>query len=914
MLTSATLVAAASPDVIWVEAERFRDTGGWVPDWQFMDTMGSPYLLANSVGKPVDDAATTVPALTNGTFRLWVRCKDWLPKHSPGKFRVLVNDKPAATVFGAASTDAWQWVDGGEFELEQGRVTLRLQDLTGWWGRCDAIVLSRSIVPSNDAVELARQREVYGGVSATVEARGPYDVVVVGGGLAGCAAAVAAARNGCSVALVQDRPTLGGNASSEIGVAISGDTSKEPLDPRETGIVEELVPPTGGAGRSPQFEKVVRDETNIDLLLGIRATGVTMAGPRKIRSVLACNPLTGQRLDVSGTHFIDCTGDAWVGFWAGADYRTGREGTAEYGEPAAPAEADPYSLSTSLNRSGLKTHDAPVPFKAPAWAYSWAACSDFDQSPKTTVHSRGDLPPEGWHNTARGKGRHPERTGDVLHAWWLEFGGVLNTIQDAERIRDEIFRIKIGLWDHVKNHCPRLRDENVNREFASCTHIAAKRESRRLLGDYVFSQRDYMERRTHPDTVFYAGYNVDPHHPQGFWTIGAQAFRLYHYKVSVPYRILYSRNVNNLFMAGRNVSATHLGMNGVRVMRTTCMMGQVVGTAAGLAKAHETSARGVGEQYIGDLQQALLRDGCYLMGVHNTDPADLARRATVTASSSRFWRPGAGSGPPHGGTTHTLDADRAVMFLAPGDALQGVELYLRSDRNEPVRITATLCAAASMKDFANGKTVCTAQGSVPPQSEGWVRFPLAAAVEEAGHYFVWIPATPGLRWDLYPEKVPGTARAYRKPRWQPMSHCYRCRLIPGGELPECVPGGAHADLLKPENVIDGWNRAVSGRPNSWAPDATGPGPHWLEFTLAEPSRINAVHVTFQQVGMHAAAYDLLVPDGKAWRTILEVRRNTQRRRADTFPAVNTDRLRLQLRGTDAQVAQTQICEVRIYGE
>ena len=763
MVVTASVATAGDPGVIWVEAERFGNTGGWVADWQFMDTMGSPYLLAASIGRPVADATTTVPVLADGTFRLWVRCRDWLPEHSPGKFAVSVNGRRSSTVFGAAPTDAWQWVDGGEFALEKGEVSLCLHDLTGWWARCDAIVLSRSVVPSNDAAEMQRQRVAYGGVSAEVKQRGSYDVVVVGGGLAGCSAAVAAARHGCSVAFIQDRPTLGGNASNEIHVAISGDTSKEPLDPRETGIIEELAPPTGGAGRSPQFERVVRGEKNIDLMLGTRATSVTMADKNTIRSVLACDPLSGQRLEVHGKYVIDCTGDGWIGHWAGADYRTGREGTKEFNEPGAPPEHDPYSLSTSLNRAGLETHDAPVPFKAPEWAYSWPSCADFDQSPKKTVHSRGDLPPDGWYNMARGKGRHPEHIHDVGRAWWLEFGGMLNTVKDAEHIRDEILRIKIGLWDHMKNHCPKLKAEAARCELVSVTHIAGKRESRRLLGDYVFSQRDYMDRSAPKDTVFYGGYNVDPHHPQGFWTVGPQAFRLYHYKVNVPYRILYSRNIGNLFMAGRNISATHLGMNGIRVMRTTCMMGQVVGTAAALAKAHDTSPRGVGQEHIRELQQALLRDGCYLPGIPNADPADLARHAEVTSSSVRTSRPGA-------------------------------------------------------------QTVA----------------------------------------------------------------------------------------LSPENVIDGWNRAVSGRPNSWAPDTTKPGPHWLELGFPEPVRIGAVHVSFQQFGMHAAAYDLLVPDGGGWRAIAEVRGNVQRRRVDSFPAVKTDRLRLQLRGTDAEIDQARICEVRIY--
>lgn len=753
--------------VVWLEAEQFREPGGWVHDSQFIPLVGSSYLLANSLGRPVEDAVTTAQVLISGSYRLWVRCRDWLPGHSPGRFQVLVDGRPAPVIFGQAETDAWQWVDGGTVALAAGAVEVRLHDLTGWWGRCDAVVLTLGEQPSDDPDTLAQQRARYGGVSAAVTPKGPYDLVVVGGGLAGCTAAVAAARHGCRVALIHDRPVLGGNASSEIRVGPSGDTSREPLDPGETGILEEFQPPRGGDW-STHCEAVVRAEERIDLFLDRCATGVTIAGPQAIASVLATHTYTGERLEIAGRLFVDATGDGWLGYWAGADYRHGREGRADFDEPAAPEQADPYTLSTSLTRCQIVTHDQPAPFQAPEWVPTWKSCDDFDPLPKETVHSRGDLPPEGWHSFEPGEGRHPDRADAIRGAWWLELGGTRDTLRDAERIRDDLLRLKLGLWDHLKNHCREYRAENATRELVWHSHIAGKRESRRLLGDYVLSQRDYMARATHPDSVLYAGYNIDPHHPLGFWKKGPQAFRLYHYKVSVPYRILYSRNIENLFMAGRNVSATHLAMNGVRVMRTTAMMGQVVGTAAGIARRYETTPRGVYQQHIRELQQTLLRDGCYLIGIRNEDADDLARHARVTASS------------------HAVIAD-------PRD-------------------------------------------------------PAASVV------------------------------------------------------------------LRAENVVNGWNRAVQGEPNSWGPDPGQPGPHWIELRFEREVALSEVQVTFQLPGeMTAAAYGLLVPGGDGWHTVCSVRDNKRRRRVHRLDGVRGDRLRLTLVGDAAETGKARLAEVRVYG-
>ena len=234
-------VSTAAASVVWMEAEGFEKTGKWSNDSQHVDLMGSPYLLATGLGKPVEDAVTTAKIPTAGKYTLWVRCRDWFPSHSPGQFSVLVGAKASSVTFGKAKTDAWRWVSGGAFDLPAGAVEVTIRDLTGWWGRCDAVVLaSGDFKPADGAKKLAAQRLKFCGVSSGVKAMGDYDVVVVGGGPAGMGAATAAARHGCKVAFIQDRPVLGGNSSSEIQIPPMGYIGNPPDRVNITGLAEEF--------------------------------------------------------------------------------------------------------------------------------------------------------------------------------------------------------------------------------------------------------------------------------------------------------------------------------------------------------------------------------------------------------------------------------------------------------------------------------------------------------------------------------------------------------------------------------------------------------------------------------------------------------------------------------------------------
>jgi hypothetical protein len=613
-----TTAGEADSTVIWLEAEQFEDCGGWSNDSQFVDLMGSPYLLATGLGKPVADAVThaTVPAA--GQYRLWVRCKDWLPEYSPGRFRVLVNRRPSEQAFGAADSPAWQWVDGGLFDLPEGPVEIRLEDLTGWWSRCDAIILcTDDFRPSNELRELTRQRETYVRTGGDVDVQS-FDLVVVGGGPAGLGAAIAAARHGLQTALVQDRPVLGGNASSEIGIPPVNYIGEPPDTLGISGICEEIFGKQAleQLADSAKIEAIVRAEKNLTLLLNTRVTGVEMSDAATIKSVTALDVIQGTRKSLQAPLFADCTGHGWIGYYAGAEWRMGQEARDEFGETLAPVEAGTRTMGNSLYMGVIKEREEPVSFETPDFAYHWRSDSDFE--PRGT-HRRLKVVerPPNFDSPSHGKGRNPgdKADGGIYRSWWVEYGGTCNTIADAEHIRDELLRIVLGLWGYAKNHNPATCEANRNRELVWINYVQGVRESRRLIGDIIFTQRDIDDQILHPDTIGFTDWGIDVHHPEGFWVRGNDCIHVYQgRRASIPYRSLYSRNIDNLFIAGRCHSATHIGMGATRVMRPCCGMGQAVGTAAALARKHHTTPRGVYEQHIDALQQTLLDDGCRLPG------------------------------------------------------------------------------------------------------------------------------------------------------------------------------------------------------------------------------------------------------------------------------------------------------------
>ena len=573
---------------ILVEAENFDKKGGWVIDQQFMDAMGSPYLMAHGLGTPVADATTNVPVSESGIYHIYVRTFNWTsPWHNgegPGRFALKINGKKISDKLGVEG-NAWMWQYAGKAAIKQGANQLSLQDLTGFNGRCDAIYLTlqQSDVPPADMVELEAFRKKTLNLP-TPELHGDYDLVVVGGGVAGICAAVSASRLGCRVALINDRPILGGNNSSEIRVHLGGRIEAGKY--KQLGnLLKEFGPEREGNARPAEYyedEKkldIVQNEKNIDLFLNHRAVAVSMDGER-IASVTTKDIETGRELIFQGKCFSDCTGDGTIGYLAGADYLMGREGWDEYGEALAPEKGDKMTMGASVQWYSNK-EDKKVYF--PKFSYG-----------------------------VRFTQENCEKT--PMGEWHWETGMNLNQVTEFERIRDYGLLVVFSNWSFLKNE---LKD---NQQFddlrlAWTAYVAGKRESRRLLGDYLLKQDDLEKHVFHEDGSFATTWTIDLHYPdpENSKHFPGQEFKsearhksIYPY--SVPYRCLYSRNVSNLFMAGRNISVTHVALGTVRVMRTTAMMGEVVGMAASLCKKHDASPRDVYRYHLNDLK-GLMEEG-----------------------------------------------------------------------------------------------------------------------------------------------------------------------------------------------------------------------------------------------------------------------------------------------------------------
>jgi hypothetical protein len=574
---------------VLLEAESFSELGGWSIDQQYMDQMGSPFLLAHGLGVPVADARTEVQLPGAGRYRIWVRTRDWVAHWkvpgAPGKFQLLVDGAPLNVTFGTEG-EAWHWQDGGVARIAGKKASLALHDLTGFDGRCDAVLLSRDLnwtPPDGAALDAFRRKQLP--ADGRAEDAGSFDLVVVGGGMAGITSAVAAARLGSKVALIQDRPVLGGNSSSEIRVFPGGSVMLS-LNPGLGAIEHELDPGgLGGNAKDAAYyadEKkfyVVAEEKNIHLFLNQHALRVEKAGNRII-AVVARDVRTGRDLRFTGAVFADCTGDATIGALAGAEFHVGREGQDETGEALAPEKSDTLVMGTTFMWYAEEA-EKPVPFAETPWAL------EFNERTAQRV-TKGD--------------------------WDWELGMHQDQIQDGEAIRDYAYRALYGNWSFLKNHLEN-RAAYAQQRLSWVAYVAGKRESRRLIGDVILREQDIIQNIPYPDGSAVATWGIDLHYPSP--TNSAQfpdgAFRsIYksekHPPYAIPYRCFYSRNIDNLFMAGRNVSVTHVALGTVRVQRTTAMMGEVVGMAASLCRKYQTTPRGVYRAHLDELK-ALMQQG-----------------------------------------------------------------------------------------------------------------------------------------------------------------------------------------------------------------------------------------------------------------------------------------------------------------
>jgi hypothetical protein len=577
------LFSAAAPvafaEQVLVEAESFSESGGWSLDTQFIQQMGSPYLLAHGMGRPVKDATTEITFPATGNYRVLVRTKDWVARWNapgqPGRFQLLIDGQPLSESFGTKGKE-WFWHDGGTVEIKRPKVRLALHDLTGFDGRCDAILFTQELTaqPPNDSTVLpAWRRKLLGLPDKPVE-KGGYDLVVIGGGYSGMGAAISAARMGCKVALLQDRPVLGGNGSSEVRVWAQGLIRRGEF-PRIGEIVDEFAdkatksPGTAEMFEDQKKEAIVRAEKNIDLFLNHHAYSVELNGQR-IASVTALDTRTSGHKRFTGRLFVDCTGHATIGFLAKADWDMTPDG-----------------------RMGMSN----------MWVWDEVKeAVEFPETPWALDLKMADFP-------------YPR---DHHAEWFWESGFDKDPIGDAEEIRDWNLRSVYGAFNAMKNRDGREKHRNAILTWVA--YIGGPRESRRLMGDIVLTQEDIVTKKKFPDGCVPSTWSIDLHYPKQqyaqkfpdnpFISIAEHDQRIDRtYGYPIPYRCFYSRNIENLFMAGRCISVTHEALGTTRVMKTCGMMGEVVGKAASLCVQHDCVPRAVYTHYLDDLKQLLQLPG-----------------------------------------------------------------------------------------------------------------------------------------------------------------------------------------------------------------------------------------------------------------------------------------------------------------
>ena len=711
----ATLVEAAETTVL-VEAESFADHGGWKLDTQFIHEMGSPYLLAHGLGRPVADAKTTITIPVAGRYRVFVRTKDWVARWqaagAPGRFQLAVNDTPLDVAFGSENA-AWHWQSGGEIDLPAGEASLTLHDLTGFDGRCDCIVLTTADAPppDEDAILPAWRMQALG-LPSTPSAQGPYDLVVVGGGYSGMGTAISAARMGLKVALIQNRPVLGGNGSSEVRVWAMG-LIRRGRFPRIGEIVEEFADhATKSPGTYEEFEdtkkeELVRSEPNIDLFLNTHAYAVDRQGNR-IQSVTCLDTRTSQRHIFRGKFFCDCTGHATIGELAGAE-----------------------TVIEEKGRMGMSN----------MWA--WANLDSpqtYPETPWALPLSMEDFP-------------YPR---DFHGQWFWESGFDKDPLADAEGIRDWNLRAVYGAFDAMKNGDG--ASEHQNAILTWVAFIGGPRESRRILGDVVLTQSDIVGKREFPDGCVPSTWSIDLHYPKEeyadkfpdnpFISIAVHDRRIdRNYGYPVPYRCFYSKDIENLFMAGRCVSVTHEALGTVRVMKTCGMMGEVVGKAASLAVLHDSSPRGVYENHWDEMEELLALPGkARRSTIHDTieipadalplagpygpptgvDPAQLAKEKDVVVVDDRQatlegnWTEGTGlkGYVGYGYRYAPADSNATARFelTAPADGTYEVLLAWQPHENRgtavPVLIETSAGRTATTLDMTQRAALDGSYGSV----------------------------------------------------------------------------------------------------------------------------------------------------------------------------------------------------------
>ena len=658
------------------------------------------------------------------------------------------------------------------------------------------------------------------------------DLAVVGGGLAGTCCAITAARVGLKVVLIQDRPVLGGNASSEVRLWILGATSHMGSNnrwAREGGVIDEVL--VENMYRNPEGNALVLDtvvlekvflEPNITLLLNTAVHHLEKTDADTIKSIRAFCSQNSTDYRVSAPLFCDASGDGIVGFMAGAAFRMGTEARSEFGEQFAPTKANNQLLGHSLYFYS-KDVGRPVKYVPPSYALA-----EITKVPRYRDFKAGEY---------------------GCRLWWLEWGGNLDTVHETETIKWELWKVAYGVWNYIKNSGQFPEAANLTLEWVGT--IPGKRESRRFEGDYIITQHDLVEQRQHPDAVSFGGWAIDLHPSDGVYS-EKPGCQQWHSKgvYQIPYRSLYSRNIKNLFLAGRIISASHIAFGSTRVMATCAHNGQAVGMAAALCRRHNLNPGGVAARpYITELQRDLLRSGQFIPMQPLEDSEDLLPNASLAASSELQL-----GGLKSCGETRPLDYARAMMLPVQAGPMPKVTCW--ADVSVATELEAELRVSSKLGNHTPDLTLGTLKLSLKAGLRQPVTLDFKSVIDEPRYAFVCLMANPHISVHLSNQRLTGVLAVTQKfnravaksPRQEPPPDSG----IDSFEfwLPERRPGGKNlACRIEPplsvfsvRNLTNGFARPTR-QPNAWVAAFEDEQP-CLRLTWSKPQTISRVELMF----------------------------------------------------------------------
>lgn len=652
------------------------------------------------------------------------------------------------------------------------------------------------------------------------------DLVVVGGGLAGTCCALTAARAGLQVLVIQDRPVLGGNASSEVRLWTLGATAHMGAPnrwAREGGVIDEIL--VENWWRNPEgnallfdtilLEKII-EEPGIRLLLNTAAFEVEKAAgnPDRIVGVRAFCSQNSTLYHAQAPLFVDASGDGIVGFLSGAAFRMGAEAREEFGEPFAPDESYGSLLGHSIYFYSKDT-GRPVEYTPPSYALQ---------------DVEGEIPRHRVFNARE----------DGCRLWWIEWGGRLDTVHQTESIKWELWRVVYGVWNYIKNSGKFPEAQNLTLEWVG--HIPGKRESRRFEGDTMMRQADVMEQRQHQDAVAFGGWALDLHPADGVFAPGPGCT---HWRMrgvyQIPLRALYSRNIENLFLAGRILSSSHVAFGTTRVMATLAHAAQAVGFAAAIATEHSCTPREVGHKYLHDLQRELLRSGQHIPGFQLQDAQDLAQHAAISASSTHSLQNLAPDG-----QSQKLDKGRAMLLpLGPG-ACPRFSLWL--DVEAPTTLVARLRLSSKPGNFDGGEFVDCREFPLEAAPNQLVEIEFKAPIERARYAYLALEANEAVSVRTSAQRLSGVLCLEHKNTQRPPEGIG----VESFEVwaPPRRPGGRNWALqiepalqaFEPAAILNGLQRPVD-EPNCWLADPSDEAPT-LHLDWHSAQSISRVEIFF----------------------------------------------------------------------